>query len=848
MTESAATIKTKLYVGIDLGTSNSAICTYDGSRVEVHLSPEQHRVTPSAIYFDKRGRYHGSRAYQMLAQHPDRVALRFKRMMGTSTAIDLPSAETKLTPEACSAEILRVLFGYLPESLRAAGRLGTVITVPAAFNQMQKDATLEAARLADIGAIALMQEPVAAVMAAMRAAARGADGSAGADGAHDDGFFLVYDLGGGTFDVALAESAGGGVSILSHGGIPMCGGADLDRRIVETVVLPWLAENFNLPDGFASMPAYRRLLLQATSAAEKAKIELSSRDNVSVSCFDAEIRLQDLDGQDLYLDVPLTRAEIDPLLRPLVANTVNATRAALGEAGLEPEDVTRIVFVGGPTQYEPLRRHVCAELGIAGDARVDPMTAVAEGAAIFAESIDWSSTSRARKSATGSAGGGVLNIKLDYLARTALASSKVSVQLPQPVASGSSLQIDSLDVGWSSGRVDLGHGAEVQLPLQRSGDNRFRAFVFGPDGSPLKLASDLLVVTRTAMTVDAIPASHSIGLQVRDRVGGSGYRLDCLVAKGDQLPVAGKRAFRVEEPIKAGSPGKFVLRLWEGEIEDPIDDNNFIGECSVSGGDFEFGTIQRDTDIVVDYQVADSGKISFSVTVPTVGISITRDCYARQAGQLDFANESAHVQEEAQQTRRRVDELAGNVVDERLESLRDQLASAEKSSVAGDPEDAKRAHEIVLQVKRTLAVVRRANLGPVRIAQLDAEAEMFGPLREHARPSEISEFDSAQRAARRDVLDRTGRFDQASDAIKSIRRRVLHRQDWFQVDVHRYFSECPHLFTDPLVFRQLVADGNAALAAADMERLREVVQGYYANSHATETDDISDLSVNLVRA
>ncbi len=834
-----------LYVGIDLGTSNSAICTYNGARVDVHLSPEQHRVTPSAIYLDKRGRYHGARAYQMLAHHPDRVALRFKRMMGTNTAIDLASADAKLTPEECSAEILRVLFGYLPEDLRAAGRLGTVITVPAAFNQMQKDATLEAARLADIGAVALMQEPVAAVMAAMRSATR--DG--GAASGHLDGFFLVYDLGGGTFDVALAESAGGSVSILSHGGIPMCGGADLDRRIVENLVFPWLVENFQLPSGFSSLPAYRRLLLQATAATEKAKIELSSREAVTISCFDGEIRLQDLDGQDIYLDVPLTRADVEPLLWPLVTETVNATRATLEEAGLEPTDITRIVFVGGPTQYEPLRRHVCGALGIEGDARVDPMTAVAEGAAIFAESVDWSKASRVRKSASDTAGGGVLDIRLDYLSRTAATSSRVRVHLPQPAQPGSSLQIDSVDIGWSSGRVDLLHGAEIELPLQRAGSNQFRAFVFGPDGAPIKLASDLLTVARTAMTVAAIPASHSIGLQVRDRVGGSGYRLDRLVAKGDQLPAAGKRTFRVEEPIKAGSAGKFVLRLWEGEVEDPIDDNTPVGECAVSGADFEFGTIQRDADVVVEYQVADSGKISFSVTVPSVGISFTRsDFYARQAGQIDFANQRALIQDAAQDARKRVDELAGSVDDERLGSLRDQLNDAEKASTDGDSEDAKRAHETVLQAKRTLAEVRRTNLGPVRKAELDEAVESFASLREMARPSEIAEFDSAARAARRDVLDRTGRFEQSLDAMQTIRFQVLSRQDWFQVETHRYYAARPHLFADPTVFRQLVADGEAALEEGDIDRLREVVRGYRSNRHTLTANDVSDLEVNLVRA
>src|ERR1051325_343342 len=184
----------KNYVGIDLGTTNSAICSYDGETLRLYKSPEQHDVTPSAVFIDRRGnKYVGARAYNNAAHDPDNAAVLFKRLMGTSTSIPLAGAKLAMSPEQCSAEILRAIFGYLPEEVRNDPETGTVITVPAAFNQMQKDATLSAAQVAGIGRVALMQEPVAAVMSVMRARKR-------------DGVFLVYDFGGGTLDVAVAES------------------------------------------------------------------------------------------------------------------------------------------------------------------------------------------------------------------------------------------------------------------------------------------------------------------------------------------------------------------------------------------------------------------------------------------------------------------------------------------------------------------------------------------------------------------------------------------------------------------------------------------------------------------
>ena len=222
-------------VGIDLGTTNSAIASYDGVSVRLYKSPEQADVTPSAIFLDRRGnRYVGKRAYDNAARSPDNAATLFKRLMGTSTPIRLAAVDVVMTPEACSAEVLGFLYGYLPEEIRNDPDTGTVITVPAAFNQMQKDATLSAAGTAGLGKVALMQEPVAAVMSVMRQR-------------KGDGMFLVYDLGGGTLDIAIAESLGGRVGLLAHGGIAMCGGRDFDRLLLDSVVKPWLIDKFDLP-------------------------------------------------------------------------------------------------------------------------------------------------------------------------------------------------------------------------------------------------------------------------------------------------------------------------------------------------------------------------------------------------------------------------------------------------------------------------------------------------------------------------------------------------------------------------------------------------------------------------
>jgi len=551
------------YVGIDLGTTNSSICSFDGEKIHLYKSPEQHDVTPSAIFIDRRGnKYVGSRAYNSAAKNPDSAAVLFKRLMGTSTPVKLPAVNLTMTPEECSAEVLRALFGYLPEEIRGDGDTGTVITVPAAFNQMQKDSTMAAADAAGLGRVALMQEPVAAVMSVMRQR-------------KNDGVFVVYDLGGGTLDIAIAESIGGRVNLLAHGGIAMCGGRDFDRILFDNVVKPWLLENFDLPEDLAAHPQFKSLLRMATWAAEKAKIDLSQKEETVVSLPETELGVRDQAGEEIYIDITIDRKRYDTLIAPKVEESIQSARETLEKAGLSPHDVERVVFVGGPTHYKPLRDKVAFELGVAPSTDVNPMTAVAEGAAVFAESIDWESQSRGRKSARGAlSAGGALELSFNYIARTPEPKARIVAKLSRAPA-GVEFQIDSLDTGWSSGRVALRDGASVELSLTKPGDNTFKVFVFDSNGAPVTLGENKIVIARTAASIDAIPASHSIGIEARNKVGGRSVLVN-LVKEGDQLPKKGKEIFKAGESLKAGSPGSLNFKLWEGEIDDPVNDNRFI--------------------------------------------------------------------------------------------------------------------------------------------------------------------------------------------------------------------------------------------------------------------------------
>lgn len=826
------------YVGIDLGTTNSAICFYDGENIRLYKSPEQHDVTPSAIFIDRRGnKYVGSRAYNNAARNPDNAAVLFKRLMGTSTPVKLPAVNLTMTPEECSAEVLRALFSYLPEELRNDGDTGTVITVPAAFNQMQKDSTMAAADAAGLGRVALMQEPVAAVMSVMRQR-------------KNDGVFVVFDLGGGTLDIAIAESISGRVTLLAHGGIAMCGGRDFDRVLFDNVVKPWLLDNFDLPDDLASDPQYKSLMRMATWATERAKIELSQREETVVSLPETELSVKDRAGEEIYIDITIDRQRYDDLISPKLDESIESARGTLEKAGLSPHDVERVVFVGGPTHYKPLRDKVAFELGIAPSTDVNPMTAVAEGAAVFAESIDWSSQARGRKTARGAINSGSgLDLSFNYISRTPDAKAKIVAKLGVGSPVGIEFQIDSLDTGWSSGRIALNNGASLDLHLTKPGDNTFKVFVFDSNGGPISLQEDRIVIARTAASIDAIPASHSVAFEVRDKVGG-GLSLDFIVRDGDQLPKKGKKIYKAGESLKAGSPGSLKFKVWEGEI-DPVHDNRFIGMLEIRGTDFDDGVIAAGAELICDYEVLDSGNIVFEVSVPSISGSFQsgRNFYSSQEGKLDYTNQAKNIQEQSEMTMQRLAEMASKVDDPRLEQARERLEQAANIQPGeADPETAKQAMDHVQEAKRLLAITRKEHLKDIRQLELEKAIGFFDRVvRQHARPTEAAAVDNLVKTAQRAIDNNSNDFESHLNDLRGRNFMILWRQDWFVIERFKWLAEDRHLFPDAREHAQLVASGTEALNANDMDKLRIAVAHLDAIRIGSSGEDDMLVGANIVR-
>ena len=344
-------------IGIDLGTTNSCVAVIEGGEPVVIANAEGARTTPSVVGFTKTGeRLVGQVAKRQAITNPDRTISSIKRHMGTDYKVDIDGK--KYTPQEISAMILAKLKAdaesYLGEKVTEA-----VITVPAYFNDAQRQATKDAGAIAGLDVKRIINEPTAASLA------YGVD-------KEEDQKVMVYDLGGGTFDVSIIEMGDGVTEGLSTAGDTHLGGDDFDQRIID-----WMADEFKKENG-VDLRSDKMAAQRLKEAAEKAKIELSG---VASTAINLPFITADATGPK-HLDMTLTRAKFNELTSDLVERTMQPVRRALSDAGLQPSDLHKVLLVGGSTRIPAVQEAVKNFMHIEPSKGINPDECVAIGAAI----------------------------------------------------------------------------------------------------------------------------------------------------------------------------------------------------------------------------------------------------------------------------------------------------------------------------------------------------------------------------------------------------------------------------------------------------------------------------------
>lgn len=346
-------------IGIDLGTTNSVVAVMEGGEPTVITNQEGSRLTPSVVGFSKNGeRLVGQLAKRQAVSNPDRTISSIKRHMGTNYRVEIDGK--KYSPEEISAMILQKLKAdaekYLGETVNQA-----VITVPAYFSDSQRQATKDAGKIAGLEVLRIINEPTAAALA------YGIDKS-------EDHTVMVYDLGGGTFDVSILDVGDGVFEVKATNGDTHLGGDDFDQRIID-----WMVDEFKKAEGI-DLSNDRMAMQRLREAAEKAKIELSGvmSTNINLPFITAGA-----DGPK-HLDMDLTRAKFEEMTADLVERTMGPTRQAMADAGMSASDINKVLLVGGSTRIPAVQEAIKKFMGKEPHRGINPDECVAVGAAIQA--------------------------------------------------------------------------------------------------------------------------------------------------------------------------------------------------------------------------------------------------------------------------------------------------------------------------------------------------------------------------------------------------------------------------------------------------------------------------------
>ena len=344
-------------IGIDLGTTNSCVAVMEGGQPTVIANTEGSRTTPSVVAFTKTGeRLVGEPAKRQAVTNAEKTISSIKREMGTDYRVTID--DKKYSPQEISAMILQKLKkdaeGYLGESVTEA-----VITVPAYFNDAQRQATKDAGKIAGLDVKRIINEPTAAALAY------------GLDNEKEQKI-MVYDLGGGTFDVSIIEIGDGVIEVLATAGNNRLGGDDFDQKIID-----YMVEEFKKENGI-DLSTDKMALQRLKDAAEKAKKDLSGVTSTQISL----PFITAGEAGPLHLEMTLTRAKFDDLTRDLIERTKTPVRQALSDAGLSLSDIDEVILVGGSTRIPAVVEAVKAETGKEPNKSVNPDEVVAMGAAI----------------------------------------------------------------------------------------------------------------------------------------------------------------------------------------------------------------------------------------------------------------------------------------------------------------------------------------------------------------------------------------------------------------------------------------------------------------------------------
>lgn len=559
-------MRTKIDFGIDLGTTNSAIAKMENGKPMI-VTTGRADIVPSCVAIQNGGRILvGDRAKIIYAQEQEKELrdgtkpnsfIEFKREMANPFTYHSTNLGKDISPEELSAEVLKTLKSFVTtEKLNSI-----VVTVPAKFNIAQKQATINAGKLAGFELVVLLEEPVAACLAYNMEAQQ------------EKGTWLVFDFGGGTFDAALVKKDKDGMMrIIDTGGDNELGGKDLDLAIVDKLILPYLYENYNLSSFKSDKKKSEFLRSVIKRFAEEAKLELSFQQSTDLlKTYPGDIDVKDDEGKDLCLNIDFNQDILHTLLEPNHQRAIDIALKVIEKNNLHKKDIDAIILVGGPTLSPVFQKMIRAQISEKIDTSVNPMTIVAKGAALFASTKDAIIGGGGDEEVVLDVNYESATIEPDTLINVKINKEKTKAVLPEKVK----LNIERSDKGFNVQQdINTNKVALIELQLNVGVNNVFNFRLVDDKGNNLI----------------CVPSSISfMPIHIPEATNNSFFGIEVWDKKKEKRVFKGLKGLEKNKPLKNAvgviSDIKTPKQLVPGKSEDILEVRIFQGEENAEGKD-----------------------------------------------------------------------------------------------------------------------------------------------------------------------------------------------------------------------------------------------------------------------
>ncbi|MCD8448007.1 Hsp70 family protein [Tenacibaculum finnmarkense] len=611
--------RTKIDYGIDLGTTNSAISRMENGKPTIKKTDTLKDTMPSCVYINKKKAIQvGDSAYNALKRDKlkamkgsfdSNAFIEFKRTMGTDKIYPSSNLSKGLSSEDLSAEVLKTLKSFVKdESVNSI-----VITVPAAFLNNQKDATREAAKLAGFDHIELLQEPVAAAMAY------------GIDTDKKDGFWFVFDFGGGTFDSALLKVEDGIMKVVDTEGDNYLGGQNLDFAIVDEIILPYIDENFAI-DSILEDDNKKQILRNAMKFyAEETKIKLSFNDTHNILSDLGDIPGEDDEGEEFELDITVTQEDITRALAPVFQKAIDVSQNLLKRNNLKGKDLDSLILVGGPT-FSPVLRGMLESQICKPDISADPMTVVSTGAALYASTVDVSDEVREQTRDTAK-----IQLDISHESSTVETEEWISIKILADKTDGEIptkvfAEFTRTDKAWSSGKQEINTTGEVvEAKLLEGKTNAFDVVLYDEKGNLLECEpSSFNIIQGSKIGSATLP--KSIGIEIKSRTTGKIAFTEIKgLEKNQSIPAIGTRnSLKTQKQIRPGmDEDYFNISVFEGDYGSEgtrAIHNHHVSTIRIDGSMLP-ALLPQNSDVDLTINVDKSEKITVTAYFPYLDYS-----------------------------------------------------------------------------------------------------------------------------------------------------------------------------------------------------------------------------------